>query len=136
MNLNNFLYVTTCNRICPCKMNFILVFFFLQAIYRVKFVFNSKLIAEAYEDEDEDEDNVDEWGFKEEYAAPLTSISKLISFEPSSQSSCIPFEVSPTSVAEMGVEDDFKITKEWIESVLIPTFKAGKMLPISVIKKV
>lgn len=116
-------------------MNFILVFFLLQAIYRVKFVFNSKLIAGAYEDK---EDAEDESGFKEEYDVPvlLTPISKLISFEPSSQSSCIPFEVSPTSVTEMGVDDDFKITKEWIEGVLIPTFKAGKMLPISVIIKV
>jgi hypothetical protein len=111
-------------------MYLLIVFLLLQAIFKLKFVYNSKLIFEK-----EEEDYDDYWGAKDD-DMPLTPIMKLILDESLSQSSYGPLEVSPTSVTEMKVEDDFNVTKEWIENILIPSFKAGKMIPISVIKKV
>lgn len=117
----------------PGKMNLFLIFVCLQATLRVTFVFSSApidnnstyLVDNDTSDKFEDEDG---WGL------PSSSAKMDVTFGSPTSILCGP--VSPVPFTETIVGDDVKITKEWIENYLIPTFQAGRMIPTKLVQKV
>lgn len=106
-------------------MNFLLIFLLLQAILRVKFVLNReiKLVEEGEDNEFSEEDDHQRIKSGNKQVKPAVASGKFNFHDAPSQ---YPIEISPTSVIEMSTEDASEITTEWIESRLIPTFKADK----------